>query len=110
ILYNKFYVMAGAVLMALGLIYLFHKNRKIVTTIIAGLAFSVLFILSVDFVYNNILKEHHRNRIDVTLGKIDDPRGVGYNLNQSKIAIGSGGLWGKGYLQGTQTKYNFVPE
>jgi rod shape determining protein RodA len=46
----------------------------------------------------------------VILGKINDPRGEGYNLNQSKIAIGSGGLWGKGYLQGTQTKYDFVPE
>jgi rod shape determining protein RodA len=59
---------------------------------------------------NQILKPHQKNRIDVILGKVNDPRGIGYNLNQSKIAIGSGGIFGKGYLQGTQTKYNFVPE
>src|SRR5690606_1968361 len=64
----------------------------------------------VDFAFNNILKPHQRSRIEVILGKIDDPQGEGYNLNQSKIAIGSGQLFGKGYLQGTQTKYNFVPE
>jgi rod shape determining protein RodA len=66
--------------------------------------------LGVDFTFNNLLQNHHRNRIEVMLGKIDDPRGEGYNVNQSKIAIGSGQLFGKGYLQGTQTKYNFVPE
>src|SRR5690606_16351181 len=53
---------------------------------------------------------HQKVRIDLILGKVKDPRGAGYNVNQSKIAIGSGGLWGKGYLQGTQTKFNFVPE
>lgn len=56
------------------------------------------------------MRPHQRSRIDIVLGKMDDPRGEGYNLNQSKIAIGSGQLFGKGYLQGTQTKYNFVPE
>lgn len=110
VLYNKFYVLAGTVAFAGVLFYLFRKNRNMLTVFGVGLIFSILFIFSVDFVYNSILKPHHKNRIDVILGKVNDPRGIGYNLNQSKIAIGSGGLWGKGYLQGTQTKYNFVPE
>ncbi|WP_317131503.1 rod shape-determining protein RodA [Pedobacter aquae] len=67
-------------------------------------------MFSVDFVYNNVLKSHQKGRIDILLGISTDLRGAGYNVNQSKIAIGSGGLLGKGYLQGTQTKFNFVPE
>jgi rod shape determining protein RodA len=110
VLYNKFYVLAGVILLAGSLIYLLRRNKKIITVIGFGLLFSILFVFSVDFAYNSILKPHQKNRIDVILGKVNDPRGIGYNLNQSKIAIGSGGMWGKGYLQGTQTKYNFVPE
>jgi rod shape determining protein RodA len=110
VLYNKYYVLLGLVLFVGLLIYLFRKNRKMMTVFGVGFLFSILFVFSVDFAYNSILKPHQKNRIDVILGKVDDPRGVGYNLNQSKIAIGSGGMWGKGYLQGTQTKYNFVPE
>lgn len=110
VLYNKYYVIIGVLAFAGFLIYLFRKNRKMMTVFSIGLLFSILFIFSVDFAYNSILKPHQKNRIDVILGKVNDPRGIGYNLNQSKIAIGSGGLWGKGYLQGTQTKYNFVPE
>lgn len=86
-----------------------HKRKHIINISILFFA-SVIYIFSVDFVYENILQSHQRNRIDIILGKMDDPRGQGYNLNQSKIAIGSGQLLGKGYLQGTQTKYNFVPE
>ncbi len=110
VLYSKYYVFSGVVILTGFLIYLFRRSRKLITIFGIGAVFSVLFIFSVDFAYTSILKPHQRNRIDVILGKINDPRGVGYNLNQSKIAIGSGGLWGKGYLQGTQTKYNFVPE
>lgn len=78
---------------------------------IMGLFFLVaIYTFSVDYLFNNVLKQHHRNRIDLILGKIEDRSGVGYNLFQSKIAIGSGGLTGKGYLKGTQTKFNFVPE
>ncbi|HNQ13727.1 MAG TPA: rod shape-determining protein RodA, partial [Bacteroidia bacterium] len=65
---------------------------------------------SVDYVYQEVLQEHQKKRIDVLLGKETDLKGAGYNLNQSLIAIGSGGFAGKGYLQGTQTKYDFVPE
>ncbi len=71
---------------------------------------SIIFVASVDYAVNNVLKEHQRQRIYVTLGIEDDPQGVGYNLNQSKIAIGSGGFSGKGFLKGTQTKLQFVPE
>jgi rod shape determining protein RodA len=78
--------------------------------ILAGVVIAVLFIISVDYGINNILKPHQQHRIYVTLGIEDDPQGVGYNVNQSKIAIGSGGFKGKGYLNGTQTKLHFVPE
>jgi rod shape determining protein RodA len=90
--------------------YRLRRNRNQLKVIIVGAVMSVVFIFCVDFAYNSILKPHQKNRIDVILGKIHDPRGQGYNLNQSKIAIGSGQLWGKGYLKGTQTKYDFVPE
>ena len=63
-----------------------------------------------DFAFNNILQEHQRTRIEVLLGMKDDPKGAGYNVNQSLIAIGSGQVTGKGFLQGTQTKLKFVPE
>ena len=110
VLFNKFYVLAGMLAFAGFLIYQYRKNRRAITVLGFGALFSACFIFSVDFAYNQILQPHQKNRIDVILGKVNDPRGVGYNLNQSKIAIGSGGFWGKGYLQGTQTKYNFVPE
>lgn len=110
VLYNKYIVLAGVLAFAGILIYFYRKNRKMIKVTGFGVLFSILFIFSVDFAYKEILKPHQRNRIDVILGKVNDPRGIGYNLNQSKIAIGSGGLWGKGYLQGTQTKYDFVPE
>nr|ABD75766.1 putative cell division membrane protein [uncultured bacterium] len=78
--------------------------------ILAGAAVAILFIIMVDYAMNNVLKPHQQHRIYVTLGLEDDPQGVGYNVNQSKIAIGSGGFTGKGYLNGTQTKLHFVPE
>ena len=65
---------------------------------------------SVNYVFNDILEPHQQERIKVSLGLEDDPTGAGYNVNQSKIAIGSGGLYGKGFLNGTQTKLKYVPE
>ena len=73
-------------------------------------AASILFMLSVNYMFNNVLEPHQQSRIKVSFGMEDDPRGVGYNVNQSKIAIGSGGFFGKGYLAGTQTKLKYVPE
>ncbi len=74
------------------------------------LAFSLLTSFSVDYVFNHVLDTHHQRRINDLLGIEDDPLGWGYNVNQSMIAIGSGGATGKGFLEGTQTKFNFVPE
>lgn len=71
---------------------------------------SVFFTFTVDFAFNKILEPHQQARINNLLGIESDPLGAGYNVNQSKIAIGSGGLAGKGFLKGTQTKYDFVPE
>jgi len=110
VLYNKYMVLAGIMVCAGIIFYYYRKSKKMIKVTGFGVLFSILFIFSVDYAYNQILKPHQKNRIDVILGKVNDPRGIGYNLNQSKIAIGSGGILGKGYLQGTQTKYNFVPE
>ena len=71
---------------------------------------SVGYLLSIDYAFNKILQPHQRTRINVTLGLEDDPKGTGYNVNQSLIAIGSGGLTGKGFMKGTQTKLKYVPE
>lgn len=110
LVFNKFILIAALLALAALILLLLRKSRKFIIPILITTAACIAFIFFVNFAYQNILQAHQRNRIDVILGKIDDPRGQGYNLNQSKIAIGSGGLWGKGYLQGTQTKYDFVPE
>lgn len=68
------------------------------------------FVISVDKIMTDVLKPHHQNRIRVLLDPKIDPQGVGWNITQAKIAIGSGGIYGKGFLEGTQTKYDFVPE
>ena len=89
---------------------LMRKTRKNLFAILLIAMMSAGVVFSVDYAYNKILQAHQRERIDILLGKKSDPKGAGYNVNQSLIAIGSGGLNGKGYLQGTQTKYDFVPE
>lgn len=110
LLFSELYIIIALALISGFAAYLNKRYRKKVIASIAFFVFSSIFVLGVDFAFNNLLQSHHRNRIEVILGKIDDPRGEGYNVNQSKIAIGSGQIFGKGYLQGTQTKYNFVPE
>ena len=97
---------------SLGLLayLLLRKTRKNLFAILVITALSAGVVFSVDYAYNSILQAHQRERIEVLLGKKSDPKGAGYNVNQSLIAIGSGGLSGKGFLQGTQTKYDFVPE
>jgi rod shape determining protein RodA len=86
-----------------------ERNRFTQFSLIAVIA-GILLIFSTDYLFNNVLQDHQRKRIEVLLGMKEDPSGVGYNVNQSKIAIGSGGFWGKGYMQGTQTTFGFVPE
>lgn len=91
----------------------FFVTKKPYRNIIASAIVLVLiasFILSVDYVFENVMKQHHRDRFNVLLGKEVDRSGAGYNTDQAEIAIGSGGWFGKGYLEGTQTKGNFVPE
>ncbi|WP_293915110.1 MULTISPECIES: rod shape-determining protein RodA [unclassified Sphingobacterium] len=105
------WILIGSLLVICGFFaFSLRKRRKYLINISILFVVSTAYILCVDFAYEHILQPHQRNRIDIILGKMDDPKGQGYNLNQSMIAIGSGQLLGKGYLQGTQTKYNFVPE
>ena len=97
----------------MGIAIHYFKSRKINRNIIASLFVFVLmtgYSLSVDYVFENVFKQHHRDRFNILLGRQVDMDGIGYNTNQAKIAIGSGGWLGKGYLEGTQTKGNFVPE
>jgi rod shape determining protein RodA len=110
LLLNQLYLILGLVAIAIIIMYLVRRHRQWVLVTLGGLVLCVGFIFSVNFIYNNVLKPHQRTRIAILLGTEKDLRGKGYNVNQSKIAIGSGKLWGKGYLQGTQTKYSFVPE
>ncbi|MGB0368527.1 MAG: rod shape-determining protein RodA [Flavobacteriales bacterium] len=93
-------------------VFLFQRKKTWKLSLGLGVALVVLmgFVYSVDYLFHNVLEPHQQIRIDVLLGKADDPTGAGYNVNQSKIAIGSGGFSGKGFLKGTQTKYDFVPE
>ena len=102
------------ILMALLVIVLiYYKSRLADRNIIASSLLFVLisgFVLSVDYVFDNVFKQHHRDRFNILLGKAVDLKGIGYNTNQSEIAIGSGGWIGKGFLEGTQTKGGFVPE
>ncbi len=104
-------ILVAILLLVAGGFY-FFSNRKLRTTllIIAISLGTIGFVFSVDYSVNHILEPHQRNRIHVLLGQDVDLKGAGYNVNQSLIAIGSGGAFGKGFLQGTQTKYNFVPE
>ena len=85
-------------------------RRDLAWTMILAAVVGSLLILSTSLVFKHVLKPHQQTRIEVLLGIKEDPMGAGYNVNQSMIAIGSGGLTGKGYLQGTQTAYGFVPE
>jgi len=107
------YLMAIISLLSAVIIYLVYAYRKKLNSVYLILLIffiSVAYTFSVDYAFNEVLKEHQQRRVNILLGFEDDLLGVGYNVNQSKIAIGSGGLTGKGFLQGTQTKFDFVPE
>jgi rod shape determining protein RodA len=102
------------ILIALFVILFIHMRSKMIDRnwILSTIIFVLIsgFVFSVDYVFDNVFKQHHRDRFNILLGKEVDMKGVGYNTNQSEIAIGSGGWFGKGYLEGTQTKGGFVPE
>ena len=104
----------AVILMAgIGIILFYYRSRiadrNIVMSAMVFVGIAV-FTLSVGYVFDNVFKQHHRDRFNILLGREVDIKGVGYNINQSKIAIGSGGWFGKGFLEGTQTKGGFVPE
>ncbi|MBD99447.1 MAG: rod shape-determining protein RodA [Verrucomicrobia bacterium] len=90
--------------------YVQRKQKRIIWLLLTIWIACIGLIKSVDYVFSDVLEPHQSKRINVLLGLESDPRGAGYNVNQSLIAIGSGGITGKGYLKGTQTKYDFVPE
>jgi len=108
-LYRIIFISLGAS-SVIYIILAFTQKIRSVFLVLTMLVSAVLFTYSVDYVFHNLLEPHQRTRINIMLGFETDPLGMGYNLNQSKIAIGSGGLSGKGFLQGTQTKFDFVPE
>ena len=95
---------------ALTCLLFFRFNKKDVFTILISWILSIIFVLGTNYFVNDVLSDHHSKRINILLGKEFDPYGAGYNLIQSKIAIGSGGGIGKGFLNGTQTRFDFVPE
>jgi rod shape determining protein RodA len=93
-------------------LWIYSRRKKIKNYTLIALIFigAISFSFTVDYAFNKFLSDYQQARIHELLGIKSDPLGVGYNVNQSKIAIGSGGFWGKGFLNGTQTKFNFVPE
>lgn len=102
------------ILLALLVIAFIHFKSRLGdrNLVLSSILFVLIsgFVLSVNYVFENVFKQHHRDRFNILLGKSVDMKGIGYNTNQSEIAIGSGGWFGKGFLEGTQTKGGFVPE
>ncbi len=109
---NPLYILVGICVAAV--LYLtivgYRSRHRFLSMSALGLIAGMALVFSTEFIFNNILQDHQRKRIEVLLGMKEDPAGVGYNVNQSMIAIGSGGLHGKGFLGGTQTTFGFVPE
>jgi rod shape determining protein RodA len=102
------------ILLALLIIAFIHFKSRLSerNLVLSSILFVLIsgFVLSVNYVFTQVFKQHHRDRFNILLGKSVDMKGIGYNTNQSEIAIGSGGWFGKGFLEGTQTKGGFVPE
>lgn len=113
LVFSKLYIFAGIVVLLLIVILLMPRYNRTGPNLLAigvlGIGM-MLFVTGVDFFVNNVLQKHQRNRIKVLVDPTIDPLGVGWNVTQAKIAIGSGRLQGKGFLEGTQTKFDFVPE
>jgi|TARA_B110001454_G_scaffold200181_1_gene205568 rod shape determining protein RodA len=107
---NKFIFIGILVAISLLLFLFSRRKKKEFIVILSGLVMAVSFVFSVSYIFSNILAPHQVERINILLGREIDPHGAGYNLIQSKIAIGSGGFFGKGFLEGTQTRFDFVPE
>jgi len=111
LIFNAVWVSLGVVLLALVILFFNRKKKKKYYERYVGIALvAMLFSFSVNYIFYNVFEQRHRDRFNIVLGKEVDSKGIGYNTNQSEIAIGSGGWTGKGWTQGTQTKGNFVPE
>ncbi len=110
LLLNKLIIIGVLAAVAVLLGFFIKRNRKNLTVLFAVFALLIGMTYAVGYMYEKVLSDHQKTRIDVLLGKQNDPRGAGYNLNQSMIAIGSGGFAGKGFMNGTQTRFKFVPE
>ena len=110
--FKPIYLLLGVSALAIPIcmVRAYRDKHIYLWTAIGAFLLGVLLTFSTEFLFNDVLQDHQRARIEVLLGMKEDLAGVGYNVNQSKIAIGSGGLFGKGFLQGTQTTYGFVPE
>ncbi|WP_373059760.1 rod shape-determining protein RodA [Zunongwangia sp. H14] len=110
LLLGPVWVSVGAVVLGLVLIFMKKRRRPNRFIIISLMAIAIGLSFSVNYIFENIFEQRHRDRFNIVLGKEVDSRGIGYNTNQSEIAIGSGGWFGKGWTEGTQTKGHFVPE
>lgn len=108
---NNTYLYAFIGIVWAGLIVFSRKKKfKRIASLTVGALVVIGLLYSVDYVVDNVLKPHQQNRVKALINPDADPLGFGWNVTQSKIAIGSGGFWGKGFLNGTQTKFDFVPE
>ena len=110
LLFNKFIIIGVLAANAALIMYLYPNLRKKWFWVVSILLLTSAYVYSVDYAFENVLEPHQKKRINVLLGIEKDIHGAGYNVHQSKIAIGSGGFSGKGFLKGTQTKFDFVPE
>lgn len=110
LLLDKLIIIGALTVIALLMIFFIKRTRKNILILFSILVLLTGVVFSVGYVYEKVLSDHQKTRIDVLLGKKSDPKGAGYNVNQSMIAIGSGGVAGKGFLNGTQTRFKFVPE
>lgn len=110
LLVNEYYLFTAIGIILIAAIMLGKKKWKRIGLLTAGALMVCSVIVSVDYVVNNVLKPHQQNRVKALINPDADPLGFGWNVTQSKIAIGSGGFTGKGFLKGTQTKFDFVPE
>lgn len=110
LLFNQYIVIAVIGALLIVFTFFIRRNWQNILKVLGIFIVASLFVMSVGYTFEHLLEPHQKTRINVVLGKQIDLKGAGYNVNQSKIAIGSGGFWGKGFLKGTQTKFNFVPE
>lgn len=110
ILLSPNYVMIFLTFLTLLLLYFLRKKSYNIKKILVYVTVFSVFIYSVDFIFNNVFEQRHRDRFNIVMGLEEDYRGSGYNTNQSRIAFASGGMFGEGFLKGSQTRGNFVPE